>query len=63
MLTSNNYAKGVALNEQVKFNIMYDKGPLFDIVYSGLAFRLLLHDYATELNEKQKAVLETIKNK
>ena len=42
---------------------MYDKGPLFDIVYSGLAFRLLLHDYATELNEKQKAVLETIKNK
>lgn len=63
MLTSNNYLKGVELNEQIKYNINYDRKPLFDIVYSGLASRLLSHEYVAELNEEQMAVLETIKNK
>ena len=63
MLTYDNYLKGITLNEQIKYNIEYDKSPLFDIVCSGLASRLLSHDYANELTEEQRVKLETIKNK
>ena len=41
MLTENNYNKGIQILEQIKYNIAYDKAPLFDIVYCGLAMKLL----------------------
>lgn len=63
MLTYNNYLKGITLNEYVKYNIEYDKLPLFNVVCSGLASRLLSHNYADELTEEQRVKLETIKNK
>lgn len=63
MLTYDNYLKGVTLNEHIKYNIEYDKLPLFDIVCSGLASRLLSYTYADELTEEQRVKLETIKNK
>ena len=63
MLTENNYLKGIALNAQSKYNIAYEKAPLFDIVCAALASKLLNHEYAEMLTEKQKTQLETIINK
>lgn len=63
MLTENNYTKGMAMNEQIKYNIAYDRTPLFDIVCAGLAAKLLASEYANELTDEQRNVLESIINK
>jgi hypothetical protein len=41
MLTESNYTKGNAIVNQIKYNIAYNKKPLFDIVCAGMAHRLL----------------------
>ena len=63
MLTENNYNKGIQILEQIKYNIAYDKAPLFDIVYCGLAMKLLNHEYNNELTEEQRSALQEIANK
>lgn len=60
MLTESNYAKGNAIVNQIKYNIAYNKKPLFDIVCAGMAHRLLQHQYASLLNDEQKKVLNNI---
>lgn len=60
MLTENNYTKGNAIIEQIKYNINYNKKPIFDIVYAGLASRLLQHQYASGLTDEQKEILNNI---
>lgn len=52
MLTENNYSKGEAVFEQTKYNINYDKKPLFDIVVAGMASRLLQHQYSLMLTDE-----------
>lgn len=60
MLTENNYTKGNAIIEQIKYNINYDKKPIFDIVYAGLASRLLQHQYSLTLTDEQKEILNNM---
>lgn len=60
MLTENNYTKGNAIIEQIKYNINYNKKPIFDIVYAGFASRLLQHQYASGLTDEQKEILNNI---
>lgn len=62
MLTDNNYLKGIELNEQIKYNIAYERDFLFDVVFAGLASRLLKHEYSEELTEQQKSILTQIIN-
>lgn len=60
MLTENNYSKGEAVFEQTKYNINYDKKPLFDIVVAGMASRLLQHQYSLMLTDEQKEILNNM---
>ena len=52
MLTESNYTKGNAIVNQIKYNIAYNKKPLFDIVCAGMASRLLQHQYASGLTDE-----------
>lgn len=63
MLTETNYIKGQAINEQMKYNINFDKKPLFNIVCAGLASRLLNMTYAEELPAEKISILEALINK
>ena len=63
MLNVNNYNKGISILEQIKYNIKYDRKPLFDIVCAGMADRLLNHEYNDDLTEKQRTILQQIANK
>ena len=63
MLTQDNYLYGKEILEQIKYNIAYNKAPLFEIVKSGLANRLLNHQYKDLLTEEQINVLQQITNK
>ena len=60
MLTEANYLKGEAIIERIKYNIDYDKKPLFNIICAGMASRLLQHDYSSELTDEQKELLNNI---
>ena len=60
MLTSNKYQNGLNSLEKIKYNINYCKIPLFDIVCSGLADKLLNHEYSIELTEEQIKVLNNL---
>lgn len=60
MLTENNYSKGEAVFEQTKYNINYDKKPLFDIVVAGMVSRLLQHEFSSDLTDEQKELLNNI---
>lgn len=62
MLNEKNYIRGKELNEQLKFNIAYDKTPIFNIVCSKLASRLLQSEYASELTEDERNKLECLIN-
>ena len=62
MLTSNKYEEGINALEKVKCNINYCKEPLFNVVLSGFANRLLNHEYSLELTEAQKEVLNKLTN-
>lgn len=63
MLTNGNYEKGMVSHEQIKYNINYDKCPLFDIVCAGMASRLLNHEYSVDLTDEQRDLLQKIINK
>lgn len=60
MLTESQYLKSEAIHEQTKYNINYDKKPLFDIVRAGMASRLLSHEYSSDLTDEQKEALNNI---
>lgn len=60
MLTKSQYLKSEAIHEQIKYNINYDKKPLFDIVCAGMASRLLSHEYASDLTDEQKEILNNV---
>ena len=62
MLTDNNYLKGMASHEQAKYNINYDKKPLFDVVCANLAHKMLIQTLV-ELTDEQREKLEHIINK
>lgn len=62
MLTSNKYEEGINALEKVKYNINYCKEPLFNVVLSGFANKLLNHEYGLELTEAQKEVLNKLIN-
>lgn len=63
MLTDDNYNKGLIILEQLKYNIAYDKAPLFEMIYRELANKLLDHEYNTDLTEEQRNALQEIANK
>lgn len=60
MLTKDKYTTGLAIAEQLKYNIAYDKAPLFNVVCVGLAARLLNSQYVEELTDNQIAALNKI---
>ena len=60
MLTESQYLKSEAIHEQTKYNIHYDKKPLFDVVRVGMASRLLSHEYSSDLTDEQKEALNNI---
>lgn len=62
MLTSDKYQEGLNTLEKTKYNINYCKIPMFDIVCSGLANKLLNHGYSEELTEEQKQLLNKLIN-
>lgn len=59
MLSESKYQFGLAIAEQMKYNIAYDKEPLLDVVCAGLASRILLSEYA-ELSEEQRETLTNL---
>lgn len=63
MLNENNYKKGLIIHEQTKYNINYDRQPLFDIICSSLAQRLLDDPFSADLTAEQKEVLNNLINK
>lgn len=64
MLTKDNYDKGMAVFEQSKYNIAYDRKPLFDIVCANLADRILnTETVVKDLTEEQIEILVSLKNK
>lgn len=62
MLTNKNFLKGESLLNISKYNINYDKRPLYDIVLANLAYKLLNQPYVT-LTDKERNLLENIINK
>lgn len=62
MLTQSNYLYGKEVLELIKYNIAYNKAPLFEVVKSGLASRLLNHAYKDMLTEEQISILQQIAN-
>lgn len=63
MLTQDKYDQGLNILEFIKYNIEYDKSPIFNIVRSGLASKLLTHEYAVDLTDEQRSALECVINK
>lgn len=63
MLSNSNYNKGIAIHEQIKYNIHYNKHPMFDIVCAGMADKLLKHKYNSNLTEEQREALNKITSK
>ena len=63
MLNDIKYEQGLNILEQIKYNIAYDKAPIFNIVQACLASRLLQDEYAAELSEETIAALQCIIDK
>lgn len=59
MLSSNKYTTGLAIAEQLKYNIHYNKAIVFDVVCASLASKLLSQQYV-ELDEAQQIKLNKI---
>lgn len=60
MLNTDKYEKGMQLNELMKFNIAYDKLPLFNIICASLADKLLNSEYAYLLTIEERNKLQQI---
>lgn len=61
MLTDNKYTAGLAIAEQLKYNINYNKAPLFDVICASLASKLLNQQYvelSTEDVEKLNKIIK-----
>lgn len=52
MLTADKYTTGLAIAEQLKYNINYNKAPLFDVICASLASKLINQTYV-ELTDKE----------
>lgn len=63
MLSNSNYNKGITIHEQIKYNINYNKYPIFSIVYASMADKLLKHEYSNSLTEEQREALNKITSK
>lgn len=63
MLTAEQYNQGLTILEQSKYTIEYDKTSMFVMICSQLAAYLLQHEYANDLTEEQKKILEQLANK
>ena len=57
MLTKNKYEFGLAIAEQMKYNINYDKQPLFDVICAWLTSYILSSEYSEDLTEEQRETL------
>ena len=62
MLTEKNFLKGVKLNDIAKYNIAYERFPLFEVVCANLAHKVLIQEYV-ELTEEERTKLESLINK
>lgn len=62
MLTDDKYTAGLAIAEQLKYNINYNKAPLFDVICANLASKLLNQQYL-ELSEEDTEKLNKLINK
>lgn len=60
MLSKSKYQFGLAIAEQMKYNINYDKSMLFDVVCAGLAEKILNSIYSEDLTEEQRNALNKI---
>lgn len=62
MLTDDKYTAGLAIAEQLKYNINYNKAPLFDVICANLASKLLNQQYV-ELSTEDVEKLNKLINK
>ena len=62
MLTDKNYSKGIISHEQCKYNINYNKKPLFEVVCANLAHKVLTQTFV-ELTDVEREKLERLINK
>lgn len=60
MLTQSDYIKSISINEQLKYNIDYNKDLLFNIVYNALIERILSLQYYDDLTQSQKDKLNNL---
>lgn len=63
MLNDTDYRKGLAILEQTKYNINYDRKLLRDIVISSLARVLLDCSYSEDLTDEQRDILTSLTSK
>ena len=57
MLTKEKYDQGLNTNEQIKYNIHYNRRYLFNVVCANLANKLLNSVFASDLTDEQKESL------
>ena len=62
MLTTDKYTAGLAIAEQLKYNINYNKAPLFDVICANLASKLINQTYV-ELSDEEIEKLNKLINK
>lgn len=62
MLTADRYTTGLAIAEQLKYNINYNKAPLFDVICVNLASKLINQTYV-ELSDEEIEKLNKLINK
>lgn len=62
MLTADKYTTGLAIAEQLKYNINYNKAPLFDVICANLASKLINQTYV-ELSDEEIEKLNKLINK
>ena len=62
MLTADRYTTGLAIAEQLKYNINYNKAPLFDVICANLASKLINQTYV-ELSDEEIEKLNKLINK
>lgn len=62
MLTDKNYAKGIVSHKQCKYNINYDRKPLFEVICANIAHKMLTQTFV-ELTDDERKKLEYLINK
>lgn len=62
MLSEKNYLKGKVVENTTKYNINYDRHPLYDIICANLASKLLTQEYVS-LTDGEREKLESLTNK